>query len=102
MRYSPLDQENNFINVLSGIVKPMSGLIKVGNATFFDLKIKLIYQWKVMHWICISRWASFSSYVMKKLDFGYKRSNDETSCKQEIIELLGSGSFYKENPVIWR
>ena len=62
--------KTTFINVLSGIIKPMSGLIKVGNATFFDPKIKLIYQWKSVALDMYFKMGVFSSYVgRRKLRF---------------------------------
>ena len=35
--------------------------------------------------------------VEENLDFGRKRSNDKTSRKKEIIELLGLGQLLQEN-----
>ena len=47
--FGPPDPKNNFYQCVIGIVKPISGLIKVGNATFFNPKIKLTANGKAWH-----------------------------------------------------
>ena len=92
--------KTTFINVLSGIVKPLHGLIKVGNATFFDSenKINLPMEKRGIGYVFQDGRLFPHMSVEENLDFGRKRSNDKTSRKQEIIELLGLGQLLQRKP----
>ena len=99
-------RKTTFINVLSGIVKPISGLIKVGNATFFDSenKINLPMEKRGIGYVFQDGRLFPHMSVEENLDFGRKRSNDKTSRKKEIIELLGSRAALTKKTIniIWR
>ena len=92
--------KTTFINVLSGIVKPMSGLIKVGNAAFFDSenKINLPMEKRGIGYVFQDGRLFPHMSVEENLDFGRKRSDDKTSRKKEIIELLGLGQLLQRKP----
>ena len=92
--------KTTFINVLSGIVKPVSGLIKVGNATFFDSenKINLPMEKRGIGYVFQDGRLFPHMSVEENLDFGRKRSDDKTSRKKEIIELLGLGQLLQRKP----
>ena len=92
--------KTTFINVLSGIVKPISGLIKVGNATFFNSenKINLPMEKRGIGYVFQDGRLFPHMSVEENLDFGRKRSDDKTSRKKEIIELLGLGQLLQRKP----
>ena len=92
--------KTTFINVLSGIIKPMSGLIKADNATFFDSenKISLPMEKRGIGYVFQDGRLFPHMSVEENLDFGRKRSDDKTSRKKEIIELLGLGQLLQRKP----
>ena len=78
----------------------MSGLIKVGSATFFDSenKINLPMEKRGIGYVFQDGRLFPHMSVEENLDFGRKRSDDKTSRKKEIIELLGLGQLLQRKP----
>ena len=82
--------KTTFINVLSGIVKPMSGLIKVGNATFFDSenKINLPMEKRGIGYVFQDGRLFPHMSVEENLDFGRKGLTIKQAVKKKLLNYL--------------
>ena len=77
--------KTTFINVLSGIVKPLHGLIKVGNATFFDSENKINLE------------SNFNLPGYLKLDFGFTLvENKGHSLKSDLFPSRSLDLYYSK------